>query len=301
MLPNHRLLWAAISTIKRRVKSQRQRHPWFLYRRRQLILPLAVIVAATASVSLLLTMLIDHPGVGFLVILITFASFIPGVYAMRRFARSADEVRKRSGAPPVVLLRSFTDDEGLKVPGYWSFKEPFERAVSRVLSRFGPFVAIGKPGERVPPFGAARSYENDQTWQVRALELIRSCRLLVMLAGSTAGLEWELERIIDEGHHGKLLILIPPVSNAERHDRLRDLANSLVNTVWHDGLSRAVGDDVISVELGSDGVVTVVTAPGYRQDALFFRSALYLGLYGLWKDRDFGEGRLVRTSARCHS
>jgi hypothetical protein len=36
-------------------------------------------------------------------------------YPMRFFARSADEVLKRSGAPPVVLLRSFNDD-GLEVP-----------------------------------------------------------------------------------------------------------------------------------------------------------------------------------------
>jgi hypothetical protein len=274
----------SFSTIKRRVKSQRQRHPWFLYRDARVILAFAVIVAATASSYLLSVVLVEHPLVGFPGMLIVFASFIPGVYAMRRFARSADDVRKRSGAPPVVLLRSFTD-ESLSWGSYGD-RQPFERAVSRVLSRFGPFVAIGKPGERVPPFGAARNYINDQTWQVQALELIRSSRLLVMLAGSTKGLKWEFERIIDEGYHSKLLILIPPVSNAERHDRLRDLANALVNTMWHDGLSRAVGNDVISVQLGNHGVVIVVTAPGYRHDRLFFRDAFYLGLYGLLKDRD---------------
>jgi hypothetical protein len=147
---------------------------------------------------------------------------------------------------------------------------------------------MGKPGERVPPFGAARSYANDEAWQTEVLELIRSSKLIVVLTGNTAGLKWELERIVDEGYHRKQLIIMPPVSNARRCERLRELAKSLVNTVWHDGLSRAVGDDVITVKLGDDGAITIVTAPGYRHDARYFRDALYLGLYGLWKDKDLG-------------
>jgi hypothetical protein len=176
------------------------------------IIPLAAIVGATASAPLLVLDII-RPG-GPLIELIFIPAFIACTYAMRRFARSADEVRKLSGASPVVLLRSFADDGGLKVRGYWGggffLKEPFERRLSRVLSRFGPFVAVGKPGERLPPFGAARSYENDQKWQIKVLELIRSCKLIVILAGSTTGLKWELERIINEGYHSKLLILCHP-------------------------------------------------------------------------------------------
>jgi hypothetical protein len=235
-------------------------------------------------------------GATWLVWFVVIACFIAGGDAMRRFARSADEVRKRSGAQPIVLFRSFSDDHGLMVPGYYpgpSYftrrKEPFERALIRILSRFGPFVAIGKPGERVPPFGAARSYEDEHIWQVRALELIRSCKLIVMLAGSGPGLKWELERIIDEGRYGKLLILMPPVSNPQRCVRLREFASSLVGTIWHDALSQAVGDDVISVELANEGVVTLVTAPGYRLDPFLFRDAVYLALYGLWKDRFFAK------------
>jgi hypothetical protein len=119
------------STIKRMVKSQRHRYTWFLYRRPQVILPLAVIVVATASVSLLvaeLTRGTANPGFSLVIILylISPPAVIASLYAMRRFARSADEVRNRSSAPPIVLLRSFADDKGLKLPissGYsdWGF------------------------------------------------------------------------------------------------------------------------------------------------------------------------------------
>jgi hypothetical protein len=53
-------------------------------------------------------------------------------------------------------------------------------------------------------------------------------------------------------------------------------------------LSQAVGDDVITVELRDNGVITIVTASGYRQDPFLFRDALYLGLYGLWRDEAAG-------------
>jgi hypothetical protein len=61
--------------------------------------------------------------------------------------------------------------------------------LKRVVSQFGPFVAIGKPGEALPPAGAARTYKSDNPWQVRVLELIRSSKLVLMLAGSTEGLK----------------------------------------------------------------------------------------------------------------
>src|SRR5262249_15379476 len=51
------------------------------------------------------------------------------------------------------------------------------RGCRRFLLRCGPKAAANtahKPGERVPPFGAARSYANDETWQAEVLELIRS-------------------------------------------------------------------------------------------------------------------------------
>jgi hypothetical protein len=81
--------------------------------------------------------------------------------------------------------------------------------------------------------------------------------------------------------------VMPPVALNESRVRLRELANSLVDTAWYDSLSRAVGDDVVSIELGDDGVVVLVTAPGYRGDPAIFHTALYLGLYGLWKDKEF--------------
>jgi len=272
------------SIIKRRIKSHRQRQPWFLYTHPRVILVFAVVGLTAAVLIILVTF--HAPAVSKVAVLLIMAgAFTATLYGRRYFALSTVQVLKRSGAPPVVFLRSFTDEHNLERSAYWTpFTLSFERLLKRVVSQFGPFVAIGKPGEALPPAGAARTYKSDNPWQVRVLELIRSSKLVLMLAGSTEGLKWELKRIVEEGHHRKLLILMPPVNNAERRMRLRSLAMSLEGTVWFNALSQAVADDVTSVELRNDGTVTLVTAPGYRQDELIFRAALYLGIYGLWKD-----------------
>ena len=68
---------------------------------------------------------------------------------------------------PIVLLRAFQDDEKsvkrrsvLARLLFWGFggRIRLEEAIAGELSRFGPFVAIGEPGERLPDLGAARAY-----------------------------------------------------------------------------------------------------------------------------------------------
>jgi hypothetical protein len=195
-------------------------------------------------------------------------------------------VQALSDTPPVLLLRSFADDRGLE--GWDSqalYTETFERAVGRVFRPFGPFVAIGKPGERLAPIGAARTYASDEEWQTKALDLMRSSKIILMLAGTTEGLKWELERIVQEGHHRKLLLLMPPVSDAQRRARLNSLGSGLIGTMWHKPLLECDGRDVVTIQLAEDGVVVLVTAPGYRQHPIFFRDAVYVGLYGLWRGK----------------
>ena len=107
--------------------------------------------------------------------------------------------------PPVIYLRSFQDDVKSPVRGWygilmkpltWFLPVSFEQDLAAIMNRLGPFVAIGKPGERVPELGAARFYVTDSEWQQRVSELIRKARLTVILSGTTSSLWWEIDHVM---------------------------------------------------------------------------------------------------------
>ena len=125
--------------------------------------------------------------------------------AKKRTAHSAHQAFRESANPPVIYLRSFRDD-GRKVrEGAWHFYThsifapltgTVEERLARIMCRFGPFVAIGKPGEEIPEMGAARMYVGDDDWQIVVSDLLRRPDALAVLqAGETQGLRWELSRI----------------------------------------------------------------------------------------------------------
>jgi hypothetical protein len=127
--------------------------------------------------------------------------------------------------PPVLYLRSFLDEDQDKGPvgaarsakgstqelSYstppWGVRE--QEALSILFREVGPYVAIGKPGERLPELGAARMYVPDQKWQSRVKALCASAQLVIVRAGVTAGLRWEVEHLVESVSPLKLLFLLP--------------------------------------------------------------------------------------------
>jgi hypothetical protein len=101
-----------------------------------------------------------------------------GAMALKRGARwlsrySFEQTVKNDQGPPILFLRSFMDDQ-VTLPRpplcvtYW-LAEPTPRRLDHALverfSTVAPIVAIGKPGEKNLPFGAARRYVPDKEWQ----------------------------------------------------------------------------------------------------------------------------------------
>jgi hypothetical protein len=132
-----------------------------------------------------------------------------GVALLRRGwkydAVPASELLARDPRPPIVYLRSFQIDDQI-TPGadtllkraaaiftYMSAITP-EQELAVVLGRLGPVVAIGRPGEPLPELGAARMYVDDAHWQETVRGLIARARLVVVRAGPTDNLWWELEQ-----------------------------------------------------------------------------------------------------------
>ena len=91
----------------------------------------------------------------------------------------------------MLYLQSFEDDErGARMKG--SLTE--EEHLANVLSQIGPFLAIGRPGERLPEVGASRIYVGDEDWQSEVRELLGTARLVIIRTGRTMGLGWGIER-----------------------------------------------------------------------------------------------------------
>ena len=115
--------------------------------------------------------------------------------------------------PPVVYLRSFDDD----VRGSARLGDLTEEEhIAGVLSHFGPFVAVGRPGERLPEVGAHRFYVSDSDWQDVVRKLVESASLIVLRTGESAGLKWELSTVLGSVTPDRFLIIVDDQVELER-------------------------------------------------------------------------------------
>ena len=85
-----------------------------------------------------------------------------------------------------------------------------EQELTRVLSRVGPVVAIGRPGDSLPELGAARLYARDDEWRAKVSELMLRARLVVIRAGPTPGLQWEIEEASRLLPPERVVLVSPP-------------------------------------------------------------------------------------------
>lgn len=125
--------------------------------------------------------------------------------------------------PPVLYLRSFTSDEmvgGLfrrmmLQTGVWPWFFSIEEQLAEAVLPVGPLVAIGRPGEALPTPGAVRQYVPDGAWQGVVRERLAQARLVILRAGTSAGLAWETAQAFTTVAPERLLVL---VLNAKRGD-----------------------------------------------------------------------------------
>src|SRR5262249_14819268 len=90
-------------------------------------------------------------------------------------------------------------------------RERLDHILVQQFSRFGPIVAIGRPGERDMPFGAARIYVADDVWQAKVMELAQSGRAIVLVADATSGVAWEIQSMMsDPALAVKTVFITPP-------------------------------------------------------------------------------------------
>lgn len=129
-------------------------------------------------------------------------------------ALRAQEVRLADQRSPVLLLRSFADDE-LVMPRTTALsgskifiQRSLEEQVVAQLWEVGPVVAIGQPALETDPIGAARERIVGPLWQPRVQALIEESVLVVVVLGQTEGLFWEYEQL--SRRCASVLAILPP-------------------------------------------------------------------------------------------
>jgi hypothetical protein len=110
--------------------------------------------------------------------------------------------------PDVVYLRAFRADISTTPQALMQGFTTEEEQLADVLQPFGKLVAIGRPGESLPPPGAARMYASDAQWQNIVSARITEAPLVVVRAGIGAGLLWELEHTIRNVNPKRVIIWI---------------------------------------------------------------------------------------------
>jgi len=160
--------------------------------------------------------------------------------------RAASHVLAHDDRKPILYLRSFRDDEsnnlnpesgvaallGIRTPRWlperfgavrylFSFHpirflriafglaaDTAEEQIANCLRRYGPFVAIGRPGERFAAPGAARMYVSHDTWQATVLDLMDRSQLIVLQPANTEGIWWEIKQTLERVEPQRMIMCL---------------------------------------------------------------------------------------------
>ena len=170
--------------------------------------------------------ILDPIAVAYLLLVIllgVISSLSPGLacwwIARRMTAPSVDESLARDPRPPVVFLRPFDDDgKQLEGEGLWYelrhslralFQKSKEQRLEKILKKVGPLVAIGRPGEELAELGAARMYVSDADWQTVVEDFLKRAGLVVLQAGQSPGLKWEINKAVASVAPAQVLLFLP--------------------------------------------------------------------------------------------
>jgi hypothetical protein len=141
------------------------------------------------------------------------------VLARKRSGKSVDELLGDDPRTPVIYLRSFADDGRKMREGIWYqffqslyalIARTVEQRLARAVRKYGPFIAIGRPGEDLPELGAARMYVSDNDWQEVVTDfLTRPGATVLFQVGETPGLRWELQAVSRHVPPARVLLIVP--------------------------------------------------------------------------------------------
>ena len=196
------------------------------------------ILIVAGAVTTIRLVVFEGRGKGLLpVALLVVARALLGVFRLvtglvrRAAARRAPPLETLTSTPFALYLRSFEDDGAFSVPRPGSLWEragearlSIEELVVRALDELTTTVAVGRPGEALPPLGVPRYYVGGADWKTEVRGLIDRCRAAVMLLGRTDGFLWEVGEVIAAGRLPTTILLLPRLPREELERRWTKVA-----------------------------------------------------------------------------
>ena len=152
----------------------------------------------------------------------------------RLLAPHADEVLSADPRPPIIYLRPHTD-ENLRNPDNQFSERSYEEEIARVFRGVGPFIAVARPDENIPPADVSQS-ASGMDWRERVEKLIESAQLVVIDPAPTSACLWEIETCLRIRRPFEILLFFPfrrPINwlrpRDEREDRYQEVRSFLTN------------------------------------------------------------------------
>lgn len=105
---------------------------------------------------------------------------------------------------PIGLLRWL----GLIVTARWGWEQALKAATRKV----GKLVALGEPGERLPTAGLMNEYLPHDGWRDRVIELVDASKMVIMRAGVSDSVMWEIGTVVPRVDPEMMLIYVSPKS-----------------------------------------------------------------------------------------
>jgi hypothetical protein len=186
---------------------------------------------------------------------------------------------------PVLFLRSFKDDAsvtsatGAGEPADPEQIERLEDVLAGVAGSYGPLIAVGEPGV-LPRSGAARAYYAGDDWREAVKTWMDQALFIVMIAGFTEGVRWELDTAIERGHAEKLVLIFPP-NDRNFEARWAWVQDRFGKTAVAAQMREAVRAGAIAVHLDATGQLTVLSSRD--PTTAHYKTALALSLYGMFR------------------
>jgi hypothetical protein len=203
--------------------------------------------------------------------------------AKRHMLRGADEILRDGTVAPILYLRSFADDDAVTTEeslrnydtgkawslDFYTEQRPraFEEIMCGGLSLVAPVVALERPGNRLPPLGAARKSVPSRDWKGVVELLLSRCRFAVLVVGNSEGLFWEFERLLSEPNPNKILLALP--AHEDRDEIWRSLARRLAGSKAHALLPEELPPDTLAMAFRTGWRPVVFT--GARRSSGVFR------------------------------
>jgi hypothetical protein len=233
----------------------------------------AVVVFAgtTATLALLARVIGVNPSAPVAQIAGLLAVFV--FYRGMRLAKlNAAQLRERDRRAPVLILRQFRDD--FLESGKMSFggTPTFEHFVAAELNRVGPVVAIGRPGERVQPLGAARDYLDNVDWRGPVGTTMVDAALVVLILGDSESVLWEFRTAIETRGKMRTLIVVPPLPDrSELGSRWTRFAKASADILGPGFPGELPAKRVLAVAFTGEDAVMIVNDERPRRRAMFLR------------------------------